>query len=91
MGVSYIKHPDAVLDYGFDWSDWLESAETIASSEWDVPSGLSEESLSGYTDTTTLIWLAGGIKDEDYDVINHITTSEGREDSRTMTIKVRSR
>lgn len=96
MAYSIIKHPDAVLDYGFDWSDWLESGETIVSSDWDVPSGLVEDTDSdhvpgGFDDITTSIWLSGGVLGEDCDVVNDIITSEGRKDSRTVTIKVRSR
>ena len=29
---SFRKDPDAILDYGFDWSEWLASGEIIASS-----------------------------------------------------------
>ena len=36
------KDPDAVLDYGFDWSAWLEAGDTIVTSEWIVPEGITK-------------------------------------------------
>lgn len=95
---SYVKHPDAVLDYGFDYAvdGWLETGETIIASEWDIPSGLEEDTdsshaASGHDGSTTKVWLGGGTVDEDYDITNHIETSEGRHEYRTMTIMVRNR
>lgn len=87
---SYTKDPDATLDYGFDWSDWLATAETISASTWTVPTGITKVSDSRST-TMTTIWLSGGTVNTDYSVINHITTSAGRVDDRTILIKVRQR
>jgi len=84
------KDPDAVLDYGFDWSDWLFDGDAIASSEWTVPEGLTKDSQSK-SDTVTTVWLSGGSVGADYDITNHIATTDGREDDRTMTISVRQR
>jgi hypothetical protein len=92
--TTYIKDPDAILDYGFDWSDWLQTNETITASTWGIdPSdspGLDKQSDS-FSDTATTIWLSGGEADEDYVVTNHITTSANREDDRSHKIKVRQR
>jgi hypothetical protein len=97
MAASYLKDPDAILDFGFDWTDWLATAETISSSAWTLPTdttspavGLTRDSDSRSTVATT-IWLSHGVDGEDYDITNHIVTSAGREDDRTITIKVRSR
>lgn len=87
---AYVKDPDASLDYGFDWSDWLDTGETILSSLWTVDDGLTGSGESN-DDTSTTIWLTGGTDGEDYKAVNHIVTSAGREDDRTITIKVRSR
>jgi hypothetical protein len=91
---TYVKDPDAVLDYGFDWSDWLRTNETITASTWSIdPSdspGLAKDSDS-FDNTATTAWLSGGEADEEYEVTNHITTSDGREDDRSHKIKVRQR
>jgi len=39
------KDPNATLDYGFKWEDWL-NGDVISESEWIVPEGLTEESSS---------------------------------------------
>lgn len=92
MPRQFTKDPQAVLDYKIDWSAWLASGETISTSTWTVPSGITDDSDS-ITDsnTSTTIWLSGGTADTDYDLINHIVTSEGREEDRTITIGVRQR
>ena len=40
--IKYPKDPDATLDYGFDWSPWLEEDETLATSEWILSDGLTK-------------------------------------------------
>jgi hypothetical protein len=65
-----------VLDYSFDWSAWLVS-DTIATSIWEVPAGLTEESESETSEVTT-IWLSGGTPGISYVVKNRITTAGGR-------------
>jgi len=84
------KDPSSILDYAFDWSDWLASGETIASVSWTVPAGISAEDYDE-TETLTTVWLSGGTADTDYNIACKITTSAGRVDERTMTIKVRQR
>jgi hypothetical protein len=89
MPQAFEKDPQAVLDYGIDWSDWL-GADTISASTWTVPSGITKDSDTNTT-TTTTIWLSGGTVDTDYELVNHITTAGAREDDRTITIRVRQR
>jgi len=86
----YLKDPEAVLDYGFDWSDWLADGETISTSTWTVPTGITKDSDSK-TDTVTTIWLSGGTAGKSYRVTNHIVTSAGRQDDRSLIIKVMER
>jgi hypothetical protein len=81
----FMKDPDAVLDYKIDWSHWLPEGDTIAASSWDAESGLVVDSNT-FDDTSTTVWLSGGTTGADYAVTNHITTTDGREDDRTITI-----
>jgi hypothetical protein len=87
---NYLKDPDAKLDYGFDWSDWLASGETIITSTWAVPLGLTKVSDS-FSTTATTVWVTDGTVGEAHVITNHITTSAGREDDRSHTLKIKDR
>lgn len=90
MSTSYFsKDPDAVLDYGIDWSAWLAADEdTITASEWTVPDGLTKESDT-FDDTSTTVWFSGGDLGEKYTVVNRITTDQGRIEDKTLTFTIR--
>jgi hypothetical protein len=85
-----IKDPQAVLDYLFDWSEWLATGETITSHVI-TTSGTIDVESSTHTSTTVVVWLGGGVADTDVGVLCHITTSQGRQDERTRTITIRNR
>jgi hypothetical protein len=90
MAQSWIKDPDADLDYQIDWSDWLDDDETIVSSAWILPEGITSDQDDD-TDTTATIWLQGGEAGADHRVTNRIATSAGRIEDRTIVIRVRER
>jgi hypothetical protein len=90
MIVDWEKDPDAVLDWIWDWSDWLDSGETITASVFTVSAGLVLNSDTSST-TTATAWLSGGTAGQPYSVANRITTSVGRIDERTITIRVTNR
>ena len=83
------KDPNSRLDYGFNWEDWL-NGDTIYSSSWTVPSGLTELS-NNHNNTITWIWLSGGTAGAVYKVINRITTVGGRTDDKTLTVIMRNK
>ena len=87
--MEIIKDPQATLDYGFDWELWLAN-ETISTSAWTVETGITEDSNT-HDDTSTTIWLSGGVAGEDYVITNRIVTSLNRTDERSITIHVRER
>lgn len=70
------KDPNEKLDYQIDWSERL-SDDTIATSTWIIPTGLVLE-VSSNTDTTTVVWLSGGVLSKNYKITNRITTVAGR-------------
>lgn len=86
MSQEFIKDPNAVLDYQIDWSTWL-GADTIATSTWTVPTGLTKDGDTSTT-TTATIWLSGGTAGVTYHIVNHIVTAGGREDDRSIYIRV---
>lgn len=83
---STLKDPGSTLDYQIDWSQWLGS-DTIASSTWTVPAGLTDHASSNTT-TETVQWLAGGTVGAVYQVVNQITTAGGRIAERTIEIRM---
>lgn len=75
---------DFILDYTAELSD-----DSIAASSWSVPSGILEATPAPSASTrTATIWLEGGTPDQEYVVINAITTSGGRELVGILRVKV---
>lgn len=104
MPQRVIKDAQAVLDYKFDWAnttnggdvaDWLDTAGDEVISTYTVTANdagitIDSDELSD-DDTSVTVWLSGGTVGETYRITNHIVTSLGREDDRTLTVKVESR
>jgi hypothetical protein len=84
------KDPDAVLDWIFDWNDWLAESETISSSSFIVDPGITVDSNSNTTKTAK-VWLSGGTEGQVYRVTCRITSSEGRTDDRSFTLRCTNR
>jgi hypothetical protein len=87
--MTFLKDPQALLDFSVDWTSWLGS-DTIATSTWTVPTGLTKVSDSKTTEIAT-VWLSGGTVGQEYTVTNHIKTAAGREDERSIIIQVQER
>lgn len=83
------KDPDEVLDYILDWTDRL-GTDTVATSTWTVPTGITQNSDSATT-TTTTIWLQGGTEGESYSFVNRVVTAAGRTMDQTVRLKVKSK
>lgn len=89
----FLKDPAARLDYAVDWSGSSGSA-TIVDSDWRVepadPAGivvsatLAEPTRTGAT-------FAGGVPGNVYRIANHITLSDGRQDERSLSLRVEDR
>jgi len=83
------KDPQAEKDYAVDWSAMLQDLETIDVSTW-TPDGsglvASGDSINGGICT---VWLSGGTDGTTYNVLNHIETSRGMIDERTVVIKIK--
>lgn len=85
------KDPDATLEFGRDWSEWLTpNGDTIVASAWIVPAGLTVVNESN-TATVALVWLSGGTAGQSYVITNRITTAQSRIDDRSIQIVVRDR
>jgi len=89
MAQRFIKDPADVLDYKFDWSDWLADGETVSTRTVTVETGLAKDSDS-ITDTGTsvTVGLSGGTAGNEYDVACLIATSSSRTVKRSITVRV---
>ena len=85
------KDPNATLDYGFDWSQWLDVGEIITSYTITTACGLTSASSISTVSGSVITWLTGGTTGERYSVACLIVTSASRIDERTMKIDVKKR
>jgi len=86
----FVKAPGETLDYTRYWDDYLATGETIATSTWTVPTGLTS-TLDTKDDTAATIKIAGGTANHAYVVTNTITTSEGRIAVRSWLFTIKER
>lgn len=84
------KDPSDILDYEVDWSEWLESTETIDTVTWSVPTGLTQTD-DDVTDTTATVWLSGGTAGTTYEVACKILTTAGRTAERSFRVRCEDR
>jgi len=90
-----LKDPDALLDYSFDWTAWLavsDPADTIASHVVSL-SGSATAVLENSAEDSGVVtaWVSGGAIGDKIAVTCHITSASGREDDRTVYLKVKER
>ena len=78
-----LKDPSAVLDYAFDWTEWLATGETITDHTITADTGITVDS-STESDGTVTVWLSGGTAGENYKVACLVEKSAGRRDERTI-------
>lgn len=90
MALSWpYKDPDEVLDYQIDWSARLVE-DTIVSSTWIVPDGITKDSDT-YTTTSTTIWLSGGTLGASLAFTNRVETDGGRTMDQSVGLKVKAK
>jgi len=105
LNNAFTKDPEAVLDYAWNWSDWLDAtttpAESITAHTVTVPTGLTLDSsavsngvnTAGVTITNSQVtaWISGGTVGTTYRVECLIVTTAGRTDERSLWITVQER
>jgi hypothetical protein len=94
VGTYILKDPRATLQYGIDWSEWLEPGDDIAASSWAVETtgtNLIVATTNGSLDGVALVSISSGTTGEIYTVRNTISTDQGYSDTRRFRIKVENR
>ena len=80
------KDPDATRFYTWDFSDWLDTGESISSYTFpSFPAGLTQVSDSNDT-TSVTVKISGGTAGESYDIICRVVTDAGQTDDKTLTL-----
>jgi hypothetical protein len=83
------KDPNEVVDYDLSWADQMTAdSDTITSSTWTVPAGITKDSSSNTT-TRTKVWLSGGTTGETYTLLNRIVTTGGRTFDQSVKLKMK--
>lgn len=85
--AAFIKDPNAIEDFSINWADHFAAGETIATSTFAVPAGLTKASESNTT-TKGIVQLSGGTLHVEYLVVNHIATNQGREFDQTLIVRI---
>lgn len=89
-----LKAPDAVLDYLVDWSAEYLAGDALADSRWSVsPTGAGAAEIVGsqFDYGTASVQVGGGEPGKVYRLTNHVVTASGRDDSRSIMIRVEVR
>tara|TARA_R100001509_G_scaffold75530_1_gene42220 strand:- start:323 stop:652 length:330 start_codon:yes stop_codon:yes gene_type:complete len=92
-GAYIEKDPFSKLDYTLDWTNWMPSADTIASATVTATNTLGDSSSIAIDSTTTTDYkvtanISGGEGGQIYNIEYRITTTNGLKDSRNFRIKV---
>lgn len=97
-GLQISKDPAAQLTYTLDWSEWLESGDTISTVDWTVAARRNDPTpitivTSGKdgSNIKTYVELSGGQADKTYIVSAEITTNDGLTDKRSFRVLVENR
>ena len=88
---TFVRNPlvEDVLDYLWEWGDWLATGETIISKEVTVPAGLTELSSSIVGGDSVVVWISGGVIGQNYVVAVKVTTDFGRTKTRRARFEIK--
>ena len=94
MAKTFRRDPDSLLDYKVDFEEWIGTdqivsataiTDAVASAQ---VSGLRVASVSISGDAAVIVWLSGGVLDNEYHVAARIWTSAGRKNDECFTIQI---
>lgn len=81
------KTPNEIYDYGFNFAPKLDVGDTLSTSTWTIPAGLTV-GATGNNTTSTSVFLSGGTVGNDYACVNRVTTAGGRAIERDFVLRV---
>ena len=90
MGNQFDKDPDAILDYKWNWSSWLEAGETLSTYAITVSAGLTNPE-STFNSSAVTAWITGGTVGTVETAACLIETNSSRTDERTIYLDIKHR
>jgi hypothetical protein len=81
------KAPGDKLDYTLLYEQWLDG-DTIDTSSFTIPPGLSSAGTATNTTTTTTVWIQGGTSGKTYTVSNTIVTTNATPRTKVVTFEL---
>lgn len=87
------KDPEAQLFYTFDWTEWLDSTDTLSSVNYTVTTRVNDpvplvKVSQGINGKKTYVELNNGQLGKSYTVSAKIVTGNGLEDRRSFKVKI---
>lgn len=81
--------PESVVDWQFDWSDWLADGDSILTHQWSITPlhGTSPETPTLTNETQASVTGAGLQAGKIYHLTDHITTAAGLEADRSIILR----
>jgi hypothetical protein len=89
-----LKDPSATLDYSVDWGFDYLADDVLTESSWSVfPAETGGVSImsSSFNLKSSMVQVGGGNVGRIYRLTNHVMTAEGRDDSRSIVLRVEKR
>lgn len=90
----HLKDPGAILDYAVDWgAEYLDGDVLVDSSFTISPAeaGGAVIAGSGFDQKLATVTVGGGVPGHQYRLVNHVVLQSGREDERTIVLRVEQR
>jgi hypothetical protein len=75
---------------GLDWSARLTGGDSLASSSWIAPDGITADRAS-HTGSLAICWLSGGTAGKSYDILNRVVTVNGRRYDQSVRIRIKTK
>ena len=90
----HLKDPGAVLDYAVDWGSEYLDGDVLVASEFvlsPVEPGGAVITDTRFDTQLATVSVGGGIAGHQYQLVNHVVLQSGREDERTIVLRVEQR
>lgn len=86
------KDPDAVLDYVFDWTEWLDGVtDTLSTAAPVMEEGDAVVESHTIVGKKVHVWVSGGTAGSTSRLRCRIATAGGRVDDRSVFLKIKER
>lgn len=89
-----LKDPEGALDYSVDWGQRYLTDDVLTESSWSVvPVESGGVTIDGthFDTSSATVHVSGGRPGMIYRLLNQVATSQGRQDSRSILVRVEVR